>query len=72
MRQFEVLVSIRKGLGPEWKDKYISVGIDDIPKDVSEYSIKQMAKDEAEKQLYRSEDYTYYGKNWVVKEVYES
>lgn len=72
MKQFEVFFSIRKGLGPDWFDKIISVGLDDVPKDMSELSIRKMAIDEAEKQLYTSEDYRAYGKNWILKEVYES
>lgn len=72
MRIFEVLFSIRKGLGPDWFDKNISVGLDDLPDGFSEAEIINMAKIEAEQYLYKSEDYHLYGKNWIFKEVNES
>lgn len=70
MREFNILFSIRKGLGPEWVDKVIAVGLDDLPFDLDEDQIKRIAIEEAEKGLYRSDDYNQYGKNWFVKEVY--
>lgn len=72
MREFNVLFSIRRGLGPEWFDKSIAVGLDDLPGDLSEFDLRQMAIREAETQLYLSPDYKSYGKNWLVKEVYNS
>lgn len=72
MRTFEVLFSIRKGLGPDWFDKNISVGFDDLPNDLTKYELREMAKIEAESFLYKSEDYFLYGKNWVLKEINES
>lgn len=72
MRTFEVLFSIRKGLGPESFDKTISIGLDDLPGELSENEIRDMAKAEAESFLYKSEDYYWYGKNWMFKEIYES
>lgn len=71
LRVFNVLFSIRKGLGPEWLDKYIVVAFDDLPEDTSEWDVRQMARNEAELRLYNSDDYPVYGKNWTFKEVYD-
>jgi hypothetical protein len=51
MRVFNVLFSIRKGLGPDWFDKNIPVGLDDLPEELSENEIRQMARAEAERYL---------------------
>lgn len=72
MKEFNILFSIRKGLWPDRFDKNIPVGLDDLPDDLSEPEIRQMAINQAEKQLYNSEDYIVYGKNWVIKQIYES
>jgi hypothetical protein len=69
MRELIVVVSIRKGLGPEWQEKHFPVAFDDLPADLTDYEIKQMAKNEVEQGLYRSEDYSAYGKNWEIVEI---
>jgi hypothetical protein len=69
MKEFVVIVSIRKGLGPEWIEKHFPVAFDDIDDDVSEYELKQWASWEVEKILHNSEDFAVYGKNWVIEEV---
>lgn len=71
MTVFNIEFSIRKGLGPDWFDKNISVGLDDLPEDLTDKEIENMAINEAESYLYKSEDYPLYGKNWFIKEVYK-
>lgn len=71
MRIFNVLFDIRKGLGPDSFEKVIVVAFDDIPEDMEEVDIISMAKKEAETRLYSSEDYPLYGKNWILKEIYD-
>jgi hypothetical protein len=66
---FAVHFMIRKGLGPEYKEKVIEVGLDDIEPDTSDAELKSMAKLEAESYLSKSEDYPLYGKNWYVGEI---
>lgn len=70
-RSFNIEFSIRKGLGPDFFQKTISIGLDDLPADISEFEVKEMAKQEAERELYNSEDYPWYGKNWAVVNIYE-
>lgn len=64
--QLEVEVKIVKGLGPETLNKNFSVAYDDLPEEISEHEIKQMAKREVEGRLYNSIDYKDYGKNWEI------
>lgn len=71
MRVFNILFSIRKGLGPEWMDKNFVAALDDLPDDLTETEIKVMAVNQIEETLYKSEDYYHYGKNWTVKEINE-
>ena len=70
MYQFTVEVSIRKGLGPDWITKNFSQAYDDVPEEVTEEEVKSWAINDTEAELYRSEDYKLYGKNWIVQEVY--
>lgn len=72
MREFSVHIKLRKGLGPDWVDKHISVGLDDIPEEMTEVEIRAMVIEVAEEQLYKGEDYQHYGKNWQVLEVYSA
>lgn len=69
MEVYNVLVSIRKGLGPDWMDKKFPVGLDDLPADMSESEKKQNATHQVEHYLYNTIDYQDYGKNWIIKEV---
>ncbi len=61
---------ITKGLGPEQVEKVIGVFIDDIQPEMSDQEVMGMAKQEAEHQLYNSEDFPHYGKNWVHTGTY--
>ena len=70
--QFQVEVEIRKGLSEEMITKTFPVSFDDLPNDTSDYEARQMAINEVNTMLYRSEDYRVYGKNWIVTEVYNS
>lgn len=67
--EFAVHFKLRKGLGPEWVDKTIFVGLDDVDPETTEFELKQMAINEAESQLYRTDDYKTYGKNWQYKDI---
>lgn len=71
MREFAVHFSIRKGLGPEWTDKTVFIGLDDIHFETSESEIRQLARQDAERSLYHSDDYSVYGKNWIFKTIEE-
>lgn len=53
---FELLFSVRKGLGPAWVDKPVSVYIDDIQPEMTESEIKEAALTEA-KRILRIEGY---------------
>lgn len=64
-----VTFEIRKGLGPDTFLKDIGVFFDDLDPETSKSELNQMAINEAELQLYKSEDYHYYGKNWHVVDV---
>lgn len=66
---FSVKFEIRKGLGPDTFFKDIGVFFDDIDPETSQGELNQMAVYEAELELYKSEDYHYYGKNWAVANV---
>lgn len=72
MKEFVVLFKIVKGLGPENFEKAITVGFDDIDPETSEAELRQWAIREAEGQLYNSDDFRVYGKNWTLIEVYET
>lgn len=72
MAEFNVEVLIRKGLGPDWIRKNFPVGFDDVPEDLTESDLRQMAIRDVESKLYNSEDYKDYGKNWKIIEVYNS
>ena len=72
MYNFNVEVSIRKGLGPEWVSKFFDVGFDDVDNDVPIEEVKKWARNEVESQLRDSEDYRLYGENWVIVGVYDS
>lgn len=50
---YNVIFSVRKGLGPEWVEKTVVIAIDDIEKGTPEYEIKEMAKMEAKAELER-------------------
>lgn len=66
MRQLEVEVIIRKGLGPEYITKNFPYGFDDLPEDTTDFEIKEMAKYQVETYLRNTEDYRAYGKNWEI------
>ena len=70
MYVFNVEVKIRKGLGPESVVKSFTQAYDDVPMEVPEDEVKKWAIADTEKQLYNSEDYQLYGKNWVIIGVY--
>ena len=46
MRIFIFHYKLRKGLGPEFIEKVEDVALDDLPSELSEYEIKEMAKSE--------------------------
>ncbi|MEM1323647.1 MAG: hypothetical protein AAGG75_25525 [Bacteroidota bacterium] len=69
---FNVEVEIRKGLGPEWVTKNFIQAYDDVPEEVPESEVKKWAVADTEKALYNSEDYPWYGKNWIIVDVYGS
>lgn len=46
MRIFIFHYKLRKGLGPEFIKKIEEVAMDDLPSELSEYEIKEMAKSE--------------------------
>lgn len=71
MRVLNVEFTIRKGLGPDTFIKVITVGLDDLDPEISDTEVRSMAIWEAERELYRSEDYHLYGKNWILNEVHE-
>jgi hypothetical protein len=70
MYQYEVEVSIRKGLGPEWVNKNFPVVFDDVEEGVSELEVKEWAKREVNSLLYNSDDYRHYGKNWIIVDIH--
>lgn len=49
--QFEVEFSVRKGLGPGYYIKFVSIGYDDVEPDVPESVVKDWAKADAERYL---------------------
>jgi len=67
--EFAVHFLIQKGLGPEMVPKTIFIGFDDIDAELSDAELKAMAKADAERSLYHSDDYRVYGKNWVYKDI---
>jgi hypothetical protein len=69
MVEYAVHVSIMKGLGPEMMDKIIYIGFDDIDAEVGDDELRRMARTDAERSLYHSEDYKHYGKNWIITEI---
>jgi hypothetical protein len=71
VREYAVHFNVRKGLGPEWESKTIFVGLDDIDHEMSEAEIRQLARSEAETQLFNTDDYLIYGKNWIYKDIEE-
>ena len=60
----EVECSVRKGLGPEWIDKVVTVFLDDIEDWVSESEIHDMVVWDAKSQLKQSGYEAY-----IIKEV---
>ena len=72
MRTFAVHFQIRKGLGPDMMPKTIFVGLDDLDPEENELTIRKMAIDDAESQLYKTDDYPVYGKNWVFTDIQET
>lgn len=46
--QYNVEFSVRKGLGPDWVQKFVFTAYDDVDADVPEYVVKQWAKHDAE------------------------
>lgn len=70
MYVFNVEVELRKGLGPEWVTRSFAQAYDDVPDEVTEDEVKKWAVADTERQLYNSEDYQLYGKNWIIGEVY--
>jgi hypothetical protein len=69
---FSVTFEIRKGLGPDTFLKTIGVMLDDIDPSTTDAELFQMAILEAEQNLYKSEDYHYYGKNWHFADIEQS
>jgi hypothetical protein len=69
MRVFNVHFLIRKGLGPDYMPKVLNVALDDLPEDLTEWEIRDMAKNKAEEYLYNNEDFKHYGKNWIHRET---
>lgn len=49
--EFEVYFRVRKGNGPAWVDKHVKVYFDDLPTDLTAEQVRQMAKEEAKKEL---------------------
>ena len=43
--------SVRKGLGPDWVDREVIVGLDDLPEDTSDEDIRLLVSSEAKRQL---------------------
>lgn len=48
---FIVEFQVRKGLGPDFVRKEVSIGYDDVDLDVPEYRVKEWAKKDAEAYL---------------------
>lgn len=69
MHRFTVIVSIRKGLGPEWFEKEFEVCFEDMDPLVTEEELKEWAKDDVTGQLRNSVNYNHYGDNWVIQDV---
>jgi len=67
MRIVMVEISLRKGNGPEWVRKTYEQAYDDLPPEMEDYEIKKMAIADTERQLVNSEDYPWYGKNWIIE-----
>jgi hypothetical protein len=72
MREFAVTFGIRKGLGPDFVNKTLFVGLDDLPEDLTDSEVQSIAVNQAEERFYKSEDYHLYGKNWYLRHVEET
>lgn len=68
-RHFAVHFSVRKGLGPEWREKIIEVGFDDIEPHVQEWEIIDMAKAEAKAELHRI---GYSEQSYIYKDIHST
>lgn len=66
MIEVTVEVSVRKGLGPEWAQRFFPFGYDDLPEGTTKAEVQEMARRDVESQLYNSDDYRLYGKNWTI------
>ena len=64
-----VTVSIRKGFGPEWKQKVFTQFYDDVDPDYPREDVLKMAKDYVDGILTRSDDYRLYGHNWIIMDA---
>ena len=67
MHRFIVLVSIRKGMGPEWFEKEFEVSLEDIDIPITEQELEEWAKDDVREQLQNTKDYN--GDHWVILSV---
>lgn len=72
MHRFNVTVSIRKGLGPEWSEKEFEVSFEDIDTPISEEQLKEWAKDDVRSQLRKTVEYNHYGDNWIIINIQKS
>lgn len=63
---YEFEYSVRKGLGPEWVNKPLTVFLDDLPQELTDYEIECTAINEAETRL-RNGGFTKFEKLTMVK-----
>ncbi len=66
-----VVVDIRKGLGPEYVEKVFSQAYDDVPQEITWDELKKWAIEDTERYLFSTDDYPIYGKNWIIKGCYD-